>query len=678
MNLKIFLASIALLVCIPNLSAQKVEVLCNQVDTAGNITISWQSSGLPANYIYEVYGSTTKISTYALLATITSLSTTTYTHIGANGKAYQWFYVIKAVPQPPATGTAYYSDTLGSILLLMQNPGTGIIRLFWTQPSTPPLNTQDIDFQLNRNRFGNWELWSTQSDLTFFDTIRVCGEMIDYQVVLPDNRGCNNLSSIQTDWLQDSRAPDIPQLDTVSINPLTGETELGWNRSHDTDVFGYIVYIFRSNTWMGVDTIFGADSTFFIDTTTAATAGIQQYRIAAIDTCRNASPMGDVHNTLLPTSSINKCDSMVTLSWNAYRSMPDSITGYKIWASENGGAYTLIGTTPPNGLSFTHHGANTSSNYRYYIQAYNTTNGFTSSSAVIDVVFNRLVSTGDLWLRYVSVVNNADIEVAAFVSDTIVYQNIALFKSADSVNFQKIAQQSKISGQENYYFIDNQVDVQKTSYYYYLVLTDECDLEFAVSDTAFNIVLQALPSATDLSNFQWIAYTGFKNRIDGYTIFRHTQTQTNWQGIDFISPTSLNYSDNVWSFASQGGRFFYQVAACEDGSNPLGFQDSSFSNTIEFVKEPNIFIPNTFRPGSDIPENRIFKPILSYVDAYEYEFTVYDRWGNVVFHTEDILQGWDGTANGKSVSTGVYTYIVVYRLNSTTRQRKTGKVALVF
>jgi gliding motility-associated-like protein len=46
---------------------------------------------------------------------------------------------------------------------------------------------------------------------------------------------------------------------------------------------------------------------------------------------------------------------------------------------------------------------------------------------------------------------------------------------------------------------------------------------------------------------------------------------------------------------------------------------------------------------------------------------IFDKWGNLVFETLDIEQGWDGTFNGKPVNTGVY----VYRMDATLKNGET-------
>ena len=177
-----------------------------------------------------------------------------------------------------------------------------------------------------------------------------------------------------------------------------------------------------------------------------------------------------------------------------------------------------------------------------------------------------------------------------------------------------------------------------------------------------------------LINLRSIAPEGFIN-LDCYEIWRQTQSETTLSYLD--NTQSQEYADNVWDYHESGAKFKYQILAKEDHGNPYGFEDISYSNIVEAQKDPNNFIPNTFRPNSEIEANRIFKPVLSYVDADEYHFIIYDRWGQIMFETTDLTEGWDGTVKGKLAELGVYSYVITYRLNEKKIYSKYGHVTLI-
>jgi gliding motility-associated-like protein len=74
-----------------------------------------------------------------------------------------------------------------------------------------------------------------------------------------------------------------------------------------------------------------------------------------------------------------------------------------------------------------------------------------------------------------------------------------------------------------------------------------------------------------------------------------------------------------------------------------------------------LYVPNTFTPNGD-GKNEVFLPIIK--DQLSYNFQIFDRWGNLVFQTNDANQGWDGEYKGQKSPDGTY----VYQLNFTPPQ----------
>ena len=69
----------------------------------------------------------------------------------------------------------------------------------------------------------------------------------------------------------------------------------------------------------------------------------------------------------------------------------------------------------------------------------------------------------------------------------------------------------------------------------------------------------------------------------------------------------------------------------------------------------NIYVPKAFSPNND-GTNDLLKPILVGIQEFHY-FTVYNRWGNIIFTTTDPNQGWDGTFKGVAQPVETYLWI---------------------
>jgi gliding motility-associated-like protein len=104
----------------------------------------------------------------------------------------------------------------------------------------------------------------------------------------------------------------------------------------------------------------------------------------------------------------------------------------------------------------------------------------------------------------------------------------------------------------------------------------------------------------------------------------------------------------------------------------------SSSDTMEITVNSldEIFIPNAFSPNEDGLNDYFFAVSASSVS--EFTCMIFDRWGELVFSSENILQSWDGTYGGQKVANDVYVWRITGRIeNSGTYFDKTGHVSVV-
>ena len=90
-----------------------------------------------------------------------------------------------------------------------------------------------------------------------------------------------------------------------------------------------------------------------------------------------------------------------------------------------------------------------------------------------------------------------------------------------------------------------------------------------------------------------------------------------------------------------------------------------------------LLVPSAFTPNGLGPESNEALGISNAVTLQEFEiFQVYDRWGNMVFETEDANEKWDGTYAGTPDMPGMYLWRVAYGCNNE-KLDKTGSVKLI-
>lgn len=101
-----------------------------------------------------------------------------------------------------------------------------------------------------------------------------------------------------------------------------------------------------------------------------------------------------------------------------------------------------------------------------------------------------------------------------------------------------------------------------------------------------------------------------------------------------------------------------------------------------FVTEycaPTLFIPNTFTPNND-GTNDVFKTYQS-GNIQDYEMNIFNRWGEIIYSTNNINDGWDGKVNGLNAQIDVYIYKISYSTQNENdikiKDVKTGIVNLI-
>jgi len=93
-----------------------------------------------------------------------------------------------------------------------------------------------------------------------------------------------------------------------------------------------------------------------------------------------------------------------------------------------------------------------------------------------------------------------------------------------------------------------------------------------------------------------------------------------------------------------------------------GIDSIKFTKTLP-IEPKTVFAPNVFSPSATIEQNRVFKVMGSAIDESSFQVSVFDRWGNLLFHSTDFKEmksnGWDGKLkSGKTIASGTYTYVV--------------------
>jgi gliding motility-associated-like protein len=638
----------------------------------GNVDIGWviPTDPLSEFFSYHIFSSSNKNGPYTDIATISTYAQNSYTDLGTTANAASEYYYIVTHYGALGSSLSAPSDTLQSIYLQV-NPlvNNAIAGLIWNAVHAPNLPTNSKYYIYKEYPAGSWNLIDSTISLSYSDTNNtVCATtLINYRIEVKNTSGCSSISNVAGRNFKDDQAPLPPNIQQVSVNIGTGKANIIWYGMPSKDVVKYYIYkIDKFNNYVLIDSVLTPSLTYSYNLSIADKES-EGYSIAAIDDCKNIGPFPLGHFSIYATDSIDICNSKVFIKWNAYTRWKQGVDSYEIYVSENNGAYTLLQTLTGNITSYTHSTLTPFSKYRYYIRAIEKNGAGISTSNVTQSVYYRIPKP-PLFLDIVSAsVNNADqfITLICNIDITAGSKYYKILRSTDNVTFTQIAKLPAIFTPQLTY-VDNTVNTASTSYYYKVVATDSCDVDYKTS-TYVRTMLLKVTSSVNLSNtLIWNDYEGFLGTINIYRGIDNVYTVTPIATVNYGVNT---YTDDVKGLLVGNGAFCYYVEATNG-------TDKSNSNIACAAQKPILFVPNAFTPNGDAL-NDVFMPKSAFIGTGDYSLIIYNRWGKPIYESHDPQIGWDGKINGEDSQIGVYAYIIRYTATNGDAFEKKGSFSLL-
>ncbi|QHS63106.1 T9SS type B sorting domain-containing protein [Chitinophaga agri] len=147
-----------------------------------------------------------------------------------------------------------------------------------------------------------------------------------------------------------------------------------------------------------------------------------------------------------------------------------------------------------------------------------------------------------------------------------------------------------------------------------------------------------------------------------------------WDVAGGTRPYQYRVNGDTWQPDSiqrnlKAGSYHYEVAdanGCIDGGH-----------TVISSPHQNCFVmmPSAFSPNGD-GNNDLFRPRV-YDAITHYKLTVYNRWGSLVFQTNDPKIGWDGYCRGVPQTPQAFIYVCTFVTSKGDQREYTGSLVLV-
>ncbi len=644
------------------------------VATGGGVAVYWISPVDTGTsfYNYTLYRSSTIAGPYTAVTSVGNYFQTSFIDNSINATLSVYYYylttksdccIIESVP----------SDTLNTMKLNVVNSGNGIAYLSWNAVHTPLLPTASAQYRIFcQYPTEGWKLLDSAQQSGYLDTTVACTEQVNYRIEQSDNSGSVSVSSPDGDVFRDLIPPPLTVIDTVSVDPFTGDVSISWLTNATKDTKGYIVYRFNGISWDSISTVYGYNNNSYLYTGASAGNASERYTLATIDSCNNSTGFSIDHSTIFLKAVINKCARAIDLNWTPYFNMTAGVKSYKIFVSKNSEPYQAVGTVDYGTSTFSYVSLNADSTYCFYVQAVGNVSNRTASSNSICVVASVFKEPAFTYIRSASVAGNS-INILCYVDSTAEIESFTLLRSESAEGSFESVTTINYNGAAQFSFIDNAAITDK-SYYYQIESEDSCGNSLSKSNVAKTIFVKSMAENNFINTITWNDYEGWADGIEYFIIFRKLSPTAPSIYLASVPADVHAYCDDITEYYKEQGQFCYSIRAVEKSFSPYSFIDSSLSNETCNWQIPLTFTPNAFHPFGINP---VFYPVNVFVDMSSYSFRVFNRWGAQVFESSNPKDGWNGNFKGKPVSQGMYVFYISYTDNTGNEIKKRGTVTLV-
>ena len=159
---------------------------------------------------------------------------------------------------------------------------------------------------------------------------------------------------------------------------------------------------------------------------------------------------------------------------------------------------------------------------------------------------------------------------------------------------------------------------------------------------SFSTPVCSILLTTNTPDITWNPDAPFISTVENYNL---QQVDENGNVIS-DTPKGLSTSHTL-DLASQSD-FGYRIEARSADGN-----FTSLSNLLNFRSEAILLVPDAFTPNGDAYNERFE------VKAYfvkDFRMSIFSRWGEVIYHSDSIAEGWDGNVKTGKAPGGYYLY----------------------
>ncbi len=523
--------------------------------------------------------------------------------------------------------------------------------LFWDLPTNTcgPFNAYNIF--VSADVAGPYTLLTSITDPTQTSYFHDDPSPMTWYYYLESDHTCPGQTVLSSDILNNLPPEPSPIL---VVNIVNGNVEVEWEASPSPQVIGYIIFRVTDIGTIPIDTVF--TGTTYIDTEIDPNLAPANYYVIALDECGNTSLLEFPHLTVFVESEVSVCEQTVSLNWNLYEGWNNGIERQELWVQINGEMPFVFDTLSPSDTSFIFENIDDATDYCFQIRSFQNGNAVFSVSNQTCFTSDIVQPMRNIVLKNVSVDANNDVLVNWQWDTNAEINTVRVLSSTQNSNYtpaDAFPPDNVLSFENNYQ------DVVTTAgsgpVFYTIQTVDDCD-STARSNYAATIFLEGVADERFNNQLQWTPFESPIGTVRNYELFRVT-SNGGAQSIAILEPDELQYADRVDPKLESDANVCYFVVAEVLVAIPGGGEALVFSrsNTTCVEQLSGIMSPNAFAPDG---KNKVFKPLLVFGDQVDYVMTIWDRWGQKIFETNDIDEGWTGNRGFAQFPGGAYTFLI--------------------
>lgn len=530
------------------------------------------------------------------------------------------------------------------------NRADSTLELLWFRPTDNCNSFTHFNLYGRDNPLAVYKYLATYNSFAINTLTIKLPNLRNWQFYLVYSLACNGTDSIFSDTISIDNTPPInSELDSVSVDLATQKTIIGWKTNSSVDISGYIVYHVTGTNAIITNTT----GTSYLDIGNRNPgAGIVRYSVAAFDSCNNTSLISSPHQTVFLQSNYDECGMRINLNWSNYVGW--DVGSYQIFRRINTGNYQLVGTVVSNINQFTYNFTRFGNDLCFYIRAIKTDGTSSSSSNSVCVTTSGIIPSRNSYIAKASVQNNG-IDVTLVTANGSSIEKVNVYKKEGTLSFNLWQTIPTTGGVIE--IRDDNVFVQSKTYSYFFTTEGRCSLIFDTSQIAQTILLNVSMIAPGQQILNWSLYDDFIKNTEKQELLLSDDLNYNrsspWNTLNTYNNSETNSTDNTTLDMNQQ-MICYCIRAIENIPNAtFDRQDTSYSNIQCVTSDPIVFFPNAIQINGF---NTSFYPKGVFIDYTKSTFQIYNRWGEVIYETNDIRKAWFGTFNDDYVESDVYAY----------------------